>query len=280
MNLRFVPIFLLCVRPLLAQEVGTASAEQVKESYQSWATLAVLPGNPFDSRVYSLQRAALTPQFIAGVLRVNTLSNSAWARAFINYRAESLIEVGLLEKDATKAVAVVKAIMDALIQEVEIRRSDDPEYGAMRIQMPPTPVTLNGQPHAVGVLAMDGLQWSKADRQKTSSQVNALIAAISDTEMLRTAVRQGPSGDFMSPDRINAAAAQIRRSLWFGYRNDSWIQVTLTAPDRNFLRRLLDLIPTEKADLTGKLLVRDIDFVPIAMRNNWYMFNCCRTNPN
>jgi hypothetical protein len=250
MNWRFgLLLVVLLAKPVLPQ--GAANP-----TYRSQAIVAVLPGNPLDSRLYSLQRNVPT-------------------RAMVSYRPDSSFGVRFYDTDATKAVAVVKSTMDTLIHEMESRRAADPGYGSIRIQTPATPITSNQRPGAEGVLIMDGVRWGDPEKQKTSAQVSALMSALSNLQTLRAVAKQGSlSGD---PD---AVARQIRSSISFRQSNDSWIQVSLASPDPTFLRRLLDYIPKEKVDLSGSLPLADIDFVPTHMRNRWYIFNCCQTNPD
>ena len=248
----------------------TTRVSEKGAGFRSKAIIAVLPGNPFDSRLYSLQRNVLTQTFVSRLLREHSITAPASAGPLVHYQPESSFEVTFENADAQKAVAVVKATMDALMQEMEKRRSLDSTYGSARIQSPARFDTSEGRPRAEGVIVMDGVRWSQAEKRETEAQYAAVIGALSDIETLRTVAKQGSS---------DVDVKQVRSSISFRRMNDSWIEVTLAAPDPNFLQRLLDTVPKGRVDLTGRTPLADLDFVPKYMRNGWYIFNCCQTGP-
>src|SRR5436305_15077392 len=86
---------ILCAGPLLPQSTKQISqAEGAGTGYRSHAVVAVLPGNPFESRLYSLGRF---------------MTASGAAGPFLRYRREASFEILFQGNDTQKAIAAVKA---------------------------------------------------------------------------------------------------------------------------------------------------------------------------
>jgi hypothetical protein len=247
---------------------------QTDITFRSRATIAVLPGNPFDSRLYSMQRNVLTREFISRLTNEYSIDAAALSGLSIKYQPESSFVVSFADDDMQTATAVVKTTMNALVREMESRSAADRNYGNMHIKSPVIFDATDGRPRAEGVLVMDGIRWGQAEKRETDARITALMGVLSDLETLRIVVRQ-----WSSRTDTDAVAGRVRSSISFRRLNDSWVEVTLLAPDVAFLQRLLDYAPKEKIGLEGRLPLADIDFVPRNMRNDWYIFNCCQTTP-
>jgi hypothetical protein len=270
---------LLCCGTALPQISKKPESGKVETIYRSKAIVAVLPGNPFDSRLYSLQWGVLNRLFFSELSHDYLITVSASTGPFVKYRPEASFEVAFEDSDSRKAEAVVKAIMDVVTQEMKDRLAADPSYGGVHVESPVRALkNSNGHTRASGVLTMDGPRWGDAEKRETKMRISALIATLSDLETLRAVASQGLSRG-SRPDGLNEVARTIQSSIRFRNMNDSWIEVTLNASNPTFLARLLDYIPKEKIALSGRLSPADLDFVPSDMRNNWYVVNCCTVNP-
>jgi hypothetical protein len=223
--------------------------------------LAVLPGNPYDSRLYSLERAIFTASFNAALKE----SCGFHVNAALRFVHDRSFEIAVQDPNPQKASLAVRQVLAAFIKEIEKRRSVDTTYGTARAE--PVELAANG---ARALIRMDGPKWGARERQKTQAQLATLEVALANPDTIRRVTRQISGGI-----DAEAIAEQIRRSLVIAGVSDSRLAISFVAPDASYMRSLLDAIPRKEAEWPRRLSLLDFDFVPAPMRTNWYVFNCC-----
>jgi hypothetical protein len=215
--------------------------------------VAVLPGNPFESRAFSLG--------------FGTGASVRWIGEF-NYA------VSVANPNKEVALNAVKQAMDEVLSRVEKRRALNPDYGR---------ATVTATPHATptgaeAIVSIEGLSWDAESRKQTTRQIEELEKAIGDRETLRKVLLQGA---LIKPDAPSGEVEQILRETLSSLRTaqikSSQLLVTVTSGDQALLFRLLTAVPKQQVSLVRKIPYEDLDFVPADMRADWYIFNCCRS---
>jgi hypothetical protein len=259
----------------LAQLAPTVPAAE----YTATAIVAILPGNPFQTRLYSLQRVVLTQQFFAGITAAQRVSEpERWLS--LEWREPSDIVVRYVDKDAQKAGAIVKATVEALLREIARRRAASPAYGSGRVVTPAHPVAYSRQAAAEGVIRVDGMSWNEAARKEAQRQLADLPKRILDPLNLREAVTMAGLITRQSrPEDWTRVPAEVRSSISFSPINDSWVRVRMVTSDIRrvaLLGLLLSNAEKREVALTDRIPEPDLDFVRPQIRRDWYIFNCCQ----
>jgi hypothetical protein len=246
--------------------------------YTSSAVIAILPGNPYQTRLYSLKRAAFSPEFFRRM--ATDLHGSEPQKALsAEWRAPADFVVRYFDKDPEVAAGVVNAAMRALVEEIDRRRAADPRYGSGRVQVPAKRISPESRV-AEGVVRVEGLSWTETDRKQAEAQLAATWKRISDSANVRLALSMaGLLNRGTAADEFRILMNEVRASLTHRLHDDSRMSVKMVTSD---IRRVavlgLLVANAEKQEvaMSDRIPAADLDFVPAGMRRDWYILNCCQ----